>query len=1625
MSTTNSINDKSAANSGRPTVGVEKNKVHFTSGFKVLSVPPGYHKPIVPTKKKMSTAKYPDSPTRNAKKVKKSKDIDIKVARDLKFEFQGIFPDTYTDVRAAMKKFSLVDVETLNRTLSAMSEMDIATLNKAIHSVGNSAESVETLIGNLKSSSESIKSHMIDAGFSLKEFSFFTSTLLSVVFLIQSFNDKKFRTYFGVAFIIAIASAPSTTVSKFTSAVAPFFGNTVEPQVFAFPIDAISNILSIALGAATVGTCQKHYFQKFNEVLSTYDRKTSSISTILKMLTNGITSAINFGLEKLGHGKLYHFNDTGNLVANQFITDYNELVRLIDEKKFSPNDENFKTLISLCNRAQDILIEARKNRESDNLLKVIATIHSKLLAKKELFLASNYNLSGVRTEPVCVVLRGKPGVGKSQTVLFLHAAICAFALKGDEHAEAKQDPTKFMYNRQPENVYWDGYDIKHITTVFDDLGQIRDVAGNPDCEYMNLIRAVNEFPAMLHTAAMEKKANTFFRSEFVIVTTNASTFHPESITSAEALHRRFNLCYEVSVKEEFATDGMIDGDKLPYHPSGEVQCDPSILTFHAYDYATQRHVGNPIGFMELVTKVRERWMENRRRNSIKIFNLSALMDQVDQNFAAQSGIQMSSIYEFEDSDDDFGEAQWFDAPDVVFDAIFNPLFLSYSAKIAEALRIREDCVSLLLVQSIMGQFDLDWKRTFVANPLRFVAFLDRHYDKLGLQRLDCYTEIKDTVCGKIARWMKNHYPQVLTVVSSVIASLTIYHVIASRKDEREFHDHGGFSDDMFENVYHGSNLDEDASVGSSVPQYAMKKPKDSRPKKDFRALKKELEAQPQSYAMADLNGAKIVDKVMARNVYRISMFCGRTVEQAGFGVFLRGTSMLIPQHFVEQAAAFMQIDSTFAEHDVHFDLATLGKTDLAQRFTITLREFVMFSEIDQFKWRDLAVLKLPKHIPMHQDIVAYFLSNSDFDRIKDWNVRLILAHEEKYESISSAAKAIVVPINVQGDDYIESKTLKRGLVYQGHTTKGDCGGLLVNVNSRLPKARLLGIHVAGMPGRNIGIASTVSREELEEFFDRFPADFETFEPDEFDQTMLPEAQSRFKGLYTAKLKHNAGIKTNIERSDMYGYDGDVFTAPSVLRPVYRVIDGQRVLVDPYHKALTKYCSPTISFDHLNVGMAMNCVYEHIRRNSTEFDSLIVSFERAVIGDPDDEFFNSVSRATSAGYPYSSQNLGRGKFYFFGSGDAFDLAKPECQVLRKSVEDILDCARNGIRLEHIFTDNLKDERRPLAKIESVSTRLFSGAPLAYTIAFRMMFGKFMSWYIRNNIENGSAIGLNVYDIGWDILASKLCAFSNPEDEGFGAGDYSAFDGSEKPNIHWAILDMINKFYGDSEENKRIRRILWYELVNSKHIRGDQVYCWPSSLPSGHPCTTIVNNLYNHIAFNMCWIQLGLPVFGEGSFYDNVYLVTMGDDNIYSVSVPFREKFNEFAVSEEMAKLGLIYTPEVDKSAKVKVGLRKLTEVSFLKRSFRFDSFTSRWVAPIDMSVILDMPNWTKNNPELRHSITKDNVESALMELSLHGEEVFDKYSTRIISGYKSTNLPPLKYETYLANVGAIHNRLRFL
>jgi hypothetical protein len=149
-----------------------------------------------------------------------------------------------------------------------------------------------------------------------------------------------------------------------------------------------------------------------------------------------------------------------------------------------------------------------------------------------------------------------------------------------------------------------------------------------------------------------------------------------------------------------------------------------------------------------------------------------------------------------------------------------------------------------------------------------------------------------------------------------------------------------------------------------------------------------------------------------------------------------------------------------------------------------------------------------------------------------------------------------------------------------------------------------------------------------------------------------------------------------------------------------------------------------------------------------------------------------------------------------------------------VEYIESKAKEGIRLAHVFVDFLKDELRTAAKVEAVATRLISSAPLDYTIIWRKYFGAFSSAVMRVHTHSGMAPGICAYS-DWDVLVERLSLKGQRVFD----GDFKAFDSSEQPTIHRLILDFINKWYDDGEDNARVRSVLWLDLMHSRHIGGD--------------------------------------------------------------------------------------------------------------------------------------------------------------------------------------------------------------
>ena len=347
--------------------------------------------------------------------------------------------------------------------------------------------------------------------------------------------------------------------------------------------------------------------------------------------------------------------------------------------------------------------------------------------------------------------------------------------------------------------------------------------------------------------------------------------------------------------------------------------------------------------------------------------------------------------------------------------------------------------------------------------------------------------------------------------------------------------------------------------------------------------------------------------------------------------------------------------------------------------------------------------------------------------------------------------------------------------------------------------------------------------------------------------------------------------------------------------------------------------------------------------------------------------------------------------YFGALAKNDLTAATDAYLRIA-EEVDRCKAKYIKKVRPFwayKDCLKDEVISFEKARKGKSRLFSGSPFILLVMFRMYFGAFINDFTKANLNVGSAVGVNPYSKQWDTLARKLKKFSKKSTRDIGAGDFSAYDSTEFPVILNKIIEMINLWYGKGNDiDNYIRLCLWAEITNSKHVARGQVYEWFTGMPSGNPMTAIINTIYNNIVFRLAFLFAGLDIT---LFNTLVYLCALGDDNIFSVHPSLVEHFNEMVMPDLMAKCGMVYTTELKETAVVP--LRLITEVEFLKRSFRFDETLNRYVAPLREEVFGTMLQWTKKDSD-GDQITVDNMSMVLKEASLHGEDVFNKWRDEI-------------------------------
>lgn len=735
----------------------------------------------------------------------------------------------------------------------------------------------------------------------------------------------------------------------------------------------------------------------------------------------------------------------------------------------------------------------------------------------------------------------------------------------------------------------------------------------------------------------------------------------------------------------------------------------------------------------------------------------------------------------------------------------------------------------------------------------------------------------------------------------------------------------------------------------------------------------------QQQAGVDRNVVNMVKKVCKRNMYKIS--CEYFVNHLGYGIFIKGRVMILPEHFLY--AIEDKIDSLVGEKDPVLTFERLGSPSVGFKCRFSDIEFRTCENSEN----DTAFAVFPDVTHQHSDISSFFLNPKE--KPGKFQSLLVLPTDNDlllHSTIAVAAGAVSYA------SYSTTNAFK----YPIATQYGDCGSPLFVIDPSVGQPRIVGLHVAG--NGSLGMSTEINPDHI---LDVLSAQTDTIvvhldDADDFDSQM----SANF--LVGPKVRDMPLPSSNmVIPSALHGKFKESEYAPSMLRPL-DLGDG---LKDPWVSARSKYSRMQPCVDMALLDIVATTVSNTILFASDKdkpWDARKYTFEEAVAGIAGVPFCDGIPRNTSSGYPFSLDVKDKGKKDWFGKDGEYDFSGTKCAELRKTIEAEIKSLSNGIRMKVLYADYLKDERRKKVKVIAGATRLISASPLDYLIICRMYFGDFVRSCMSGRVTNEMAIGLNPYSEEWGYLVKHLTAVGDKNI----FGDYSAYDGSLPISFMYKFLDIVEEFYQTNPDydfvDAVVRRALFEDVVNSHHVAKVGPDCfeyeWYGSNPSGNFLTTVLNSTCNLMIIRYCSAKIiyeskpGSSYLGVvSSIQDHIRAATFGDDNAINISDEWSVYIDQQSLTAEMAKIGLKYTDE-SKSEGFVPKHRKITEGSFLKRAFVWDSNYKRWDAPLQFDVIEEMINWTKKGADKNSLITT--VNTAVKEASLHGHSKFREFTDQL-------------------------------
>lgn len=367
-----------------------------------------------------------------------------------------------------------------------------------------------------------------------------------------------------------------------------------------------------------------------------------------------------------------------------------------------------------------------------------------------------------------------------------------------------------------------------------------------------------------------------------------------------------------------------------------------------------------------------------------------------------------------------------------------------------------------------------------------------------------------------------------------------------------------------------------------------------------------------------------------------------------------------------------------------------------------------------------------------------------------------------------------------------------------------------------------------------------------------------------------------------------------------------------------------------------------------------------------------------------KYVDKMNRKTSAGFPWCTSK----KKFLVPMEPMHGLQEPVdiTDEIKERVAQMDSQLRAGVRAMPVFNSQLKDEPVSFSKIEKGKTRVFSSAPMDFTILVRKYLLSCVRVIQRNIYVFEAAPGVNAHSLEWEEIYKYLTTWGTDR---IIAGDYSAFDKTMPPimiTMAFEILARMCEKGGFSAEALTAVRTLGQDIsFPLTNFFGDIVQ-FHGSNPSGHPLTVIVNSIANSLYMRYAYYILN-PAKECTSFRSNVRLLTYGDDNICGVA-PECDFFTHTGVQAALSEIDIKYTM-ADKEAQ-SVPYININDASFLKRRFCYSASVGAVVARLEHDSISKMLTTCVKSKGLtleQHSM--EVMRAALTEYFFYPPELFER------------------------------------